>query len=184
MDQRWLDWGVRAITQSPQRILALIVRITRASRAPCRSETSGDHEEWTEGGMVRLVLLVAGGALSVLLITAPCDSRTLSKETKSQRAAVGSQEALRAPDTSPGHADNAEGIEYYTQGQWDLAAHHFRKAILADPGLAEAHFNLALAMDKLAKPHDARAAFKKAVELAPDDQRMKDASILKQSMSK
>jgi Tfp pilus assembly protein PilF len=59
-----------------------------------------------------------------------------------------------------------------------------RKAITADPDLAEAHFNLALAMDKLDKPHDARAAFKKAVELTPDDQRMKDASVLKQYISK
>jgi len=134
--------------------------------------------------MMRPVSLVVGGALFVLLITAPCDSRTPSKDTKPHQALVGSQEALRAPDTSPGHADNAEGIEHYEQGQWDLAAHHFRRATLADPALAEAHFNLALTMDKLGKPHDARAAFKKAVELAPDDQRIKDASILKQYISK
>ena len=134
--------------------------------------------------MMRPVSLVVGGALSVLLITAACDSRTPSKETKPHRALVGSQEAVRAPDTSPGHADNAEGIEHYNQGHWDLAAHHFRKAIMADPDLVEAHFNLALAMDQLGKPHDARAEFKKAVDLAPDDQRMKDASMLKQSISK
>jgi hypothetical protein len=75
--------------------------------------------------MMKSVSLVVGGALSVLLITAPCDSRTPSKDMKPHRAIVGSQEVLRAPDTSPGYADNAEGIEHYEQGHWDLAAHHF-----------------------------------------------------------
>lgn len=134
--------------------------------------------------MMRLVSLVVGGALSVPLITAPCDSRMPSKDMKPYQALVGSQEALRAPDTSPGHADNTEGIEHDAHGQWDLAAYHFRGATLADPDLAEGYFNLALAMDQLGKPHDARAAFKKAVELALDDQRIKDTSILKQYISK
>ncbi len=94
------------------------------------------------------------------------------------------EKALLAPDRSPRRVDNAECIEHYDQGHGNLAAHHFRKAITADPDLTKAHFNLALAMDQLGKPHDARAAFKKAVELAPDDQRMKDASVLKQYISK
>src|ERR1051326_1620194 len=131
--------------------------------------------------MMRLISLVVGGASAMLLITAPCDSRMPSKP---HQALVGSQQALQVPDTSPGHADNAEGLEHYAQGQWDLAAHHFRRVTLADPDLAEGYFNLALAMDKLGKPHDARAAFKKAVELAPGDQRIKDASILKHYLSK
>jgi Flp pilus assembly protein TadD len=103
---------------------------------------------------------------------------------KPHQALERSQEALRAPNTSSGWADNAEGSEHYEQSQWDLAAHHFRKATLAEPDLAEGYFNLALAMDKLGKPHDARAASKKAVELASDDQRIKDASILKQPIRK
>lgn len=57
-------------------------------------------------------------------------------------------------------------------------------ATMADPDLAEAYFNMALAMDQSGKPHDAKAAFKKAVELAPDGPRMKEASILKQYISK
>ena len=130
--------------------------------------------------MMRSIWLVVGGAaLSVLLMTAACDSRTPSKDTRSRRSLVGAQKALRTPDTSSGHSDNAEGIEHYNQGHWDLAAHHFRKAIMADPDLAEAHFNLALAMDQLGKPHEARAAFKEAAELASDNPRMKEASVLK-----
>lgn len=50
--------------------------------------------------------------------------------------------------------------------------------------LSRSHVNVALAMDQMGKPHEARGAFKKAVELAPDDPRMKEASILKQSISK
>lgn len=71
----------------------------------------------------------------------------------------------------------------HNQTRWNLAAHHFRKAIMANPDLAEASLNLAVALDQLSKPHQARAAFKKAVELAPGGPRMKEASILKESIS-
>jgi len=62
---------------------------------------------------------------------------------------------------------NAEGIEQYTMGHWDGAKTHFEAAIRVDPGLAEAHYNLALTLDKLGAHAEATDHFKKAGELAP-----------------
>ena len=62
---------------------------------------------------------------------------------------------------------NAEGIVEYNIGHWDVAKTHFEAAINTDPGLAEAHYNLALALDKLGAHAEATAHFKKAGELAP-----------------
>lgn len=39
---------------------------------------------------------------------------------------------------------NDEGIQSYRQGQWEAAKEHFEDAIMADPDLAEPHYNLAL----------------------------------------
>lgn len=62
---------------------------------------------------------------------------------------------------------NAEGIEQYNMGNWDAAKTHFAASIKADPGLAEAHYNLALALDKLGAHAEATNHFKDAGELAP-----------------
>jgi Flp pilus assembly protein TadD len=80
---------------------------------------------------------------------------------------------------SPGRADNDEGVTHYKQGHWDVATEWFNKAIKADPKLAEAHYNLALALDKTGKHTEATAAFKKALELAPTNPAIKDSPILK-----
>jgi hypothetical protein len=85
--------------------------ITGASVAQGRRAISGTREERTEGWMIRSISLVVGGAWSVLRITAACDSRTPSQATKPYRAFVGSTEAVRAFDTSPRHANHAEGFE-------------------------------------------------------------------------
>jgi hypothetical protein len=44
-----------------------------------------------------------------------------------------------APAGSPGRADYDEGVGHYKQGLRDVAADWFKKAIKADPSLAEAH---------------------------------------------
>lgn len=90
---------------------------------------------------------------------------------------------LSAPASSLGRASNDEGVDHARQGHWDVAEGHFRKALEDDPKLAEAQFNLGLALDRLGKHEDATAAFKKAVELAPGNSRIKDSPILKKHMS-
>ena len=96
---------------------------------------------------------------------------------------VGSETAVMSPASSAGRADNDEGVGHYKQGHWDVSEGHFRKAIKADANLAEAHYNLALALDKMGKHEAATAEFKKAVELAPANPAIKDSAILKKHIA-
>jgi Flp pilus assembly protein TadD len=92
--------------------------------------------------------------------------------------------ALRAPIYSPGHSENDEGVGHYRDGEWDLAAHHFRRALMSDPDMAEAHFNLALAFVRLGKHRDATKEFKNAVKLAPRNPQIAEATILRKYLSR
>lgn len=91
--------------------------------------------------------------------------------------------ALMSPAGSAGRMENDEGVGHYKQGHWDVAEGHFRKALQADATLAEAHYNLGLALDKMSKHDEATTAFKKAVELAPGNPAIKDSEILKKHIS-
>lgn len=62
---------------------------------------------------------------------------------------------------------NSEGVAQYNMGNWAVARYHFGSAIAADPNLAESHFNLALALDKLELHAEATTHFKQAAGLAP-----------------
>jgi tetratricopeptide (TPR) repeat protein len=91
--------------------------------------------------------------------------------------------ALMSPASSAGRADNDEGVGHYKQGHWDVSEGHFRKAVKADPNLAEAHYNLGLTLDKMGKHDEATAEFKKAAELAPANPAIKDSAILKKHIT-
>ena len=134
--------------------------------------------------LVILVAVIAGG----------CDSGQYGQETKTepkaeskpmaegQAAPAGEmakmEGALMAPEGSPGASDNAEGVKHFEQGHWDVAKEHFNKALAANAKLAEAHYNLALALDKMGEHGEATNHFKMALELAPEDPRIKDSGIL------
>ncbi len=72
---------------------------------------------------------------------------------------------------------NAEGIAQYNMGQWSVARDHFASAIEADPNLAESHFNLALALDKLDLHSEATTHFKRAAELAPGNSSITESNV-------
>jgi len=87
--------------------------------------------------------------------------------------------ALTALDTEPGAAENNEGVGHYKEGHWKTSAKHFKEAIAAGPKLAEAHYNLALTLDKLEDHGGATQHFKEALDLAPDNPKIRDSQILK-----
>lgn len=79
-------------------------------------------------------------------------------------------------------ARNQDGIDHLLREHWEKAAADFRRALEADPNLAAAHFNLALALDQEGKHEEAAEHFKKAVLLAPDDPRISGNEILKKHL--
>lgn len=86
-----------------------------------------------------------------------------------QYACAAMNPPLSAPPGSHATAakHNADGIVHYEIGHWSIAKDHFISAVEADPNLAEAHFNLGLALNKLNFQSEATTHFKKAAELAP-----------------
>ena len=93
-------------------------------------------------------------------------------------AVAGGPPALMTAADSKAHAANSEGIEHYNQEHWDVALGHFKKAVEADPGSAEAHYNLALALDKSDQHKAAAMEFKKAQDLGKDNPDIQNSKIL------
>ncbi len=93
-------------------------------------------------------------------------------------ALAGGPPALMTAADSKAHAANNEGIEHYNQEHWDVALGHFQKAVEADPNSAEAHYNLALALDKTEKHKEAAMEFKKAQDLGKDNPDIQNSKIL------
>lgn len=100
-----------------------------------------------------LVLLVTGcagpekkAATAVLTLKAPAGTRA---------AAVAAVE---------------EGNRLFAQGQWEPAKIRYEAAITVQPDLAEAHYDLALALERLGNNKEATAHYKEAANLAPGHQ--------------
>jgi Flp pilus assembly protein TadD len=110
-----------------------------------------------------------------------------TKETKTEEAdksianlaVLARGGTLMAEESLAGAKENREGIGHYKEGHWAESEKHFRKALEVNANLAEAHYNLALALDKIGNHGDATEHFKKALELAPDNPKIRDSKILK-----
>ena len=86
---------------------------------------------------------------------------------------------LKAAAGSKADAHIAEGIDHYNQGHWDVAQKHFSEAAKADPQSAEAHYDLALALDKAGDHKGATEHFKMARDLGKENQEIQNSDILK-----
>ncbi|HXC62340.1 MAG TPA: tetratricopeptide repeat protein [Nitrospiria bacterium] len=87
--------------------------------------------------------------------------------------------ALDVPVSSGAQTQNSNGIKLYNEGKWTEAAQAFREAVRAADESAEAHYNLALALDKLQQHKEATQEFGHAIKLAPDNPAITESEILK-----
>jgi Tfp pilus assembly protein PilF len=76
---------------------------------------------------------------------------------------------LRADARSDAKAQVAFGIDVAQRGLWREAIYRWERAVEIDPSYAEAHNNLAIAYEHEGQLSKARAAYQKAVELAPNN---------------
>jgi Tfp pilus assembly protein PilF len=89
---------------------------------------------------------------------------------------------LKAAAGSKAESHITAGIEHYGMGHWDVAKNHFAEAEKADPQSAEAHYNLALALDKSGDHAGATSHFKRAYELGKDNADIHNSEILKKHL--
>jgi Flp pilus assembly protein TadD len=93
--------------------------------------------------------------------------------------------AADAPLAAPGGAAGdvataiSNGNSHYAQGHHDVAAGHYEKALTADPNSAEAHFNLALALDQMGHHEEAAVHFEEANRLGANNPAITGSEILK-----
>lgn len=72
-------------------------------------------------------------------------------------------------NTSQAAAQVREGIIELNNGQSESAGERFEAALLLDPKLAEAHYNLAIVLDGQGKHAEALQHLKEAAALAPNN---------------
>lgn len=126
--------------------------------------------------------------VAIFLITTGCEKGATTSEGKKSTeneqpiSAVGDKlliGALMAEVSEPGAAENNEGVGHYKEGHWKVSLKHFEEAVAAGPKLAEAHYNMALTLDKMGDHGGATTHFGDALKLAPDNLKIKDSQILK-----
>ncbi|MGH7230703.1 MAG: tetratricopeptide repeat protein [Nitrospiraceae bacterium] len=114
-------------------------------------------------------------AVSVFALCAALVAGTASADKDMGKTAP----ALKTAVGSKGESHNTEGIEHYNKGHWDVAKKHFMEAAKADPQSAEAHYNLALTLDKSGDHKSATEHFMKAHDLGKGNAEIQNSEILK-----
>jgi len=89
---------------------------------------------------------------------------------------------LKAAAGSKAESHLTEGMEHYEMGHWDVAKKHFTAGEQADPQSAEAHYDLALALDKTGDHSGATTHFQKAHDLGKANAAIHDSEILKKHL--
>jgi Tfp pilus assembly protein PilF len=89
---------------------------------------------------------------------------------------------LKGASGSKAESHIASGIEHFDQGHWDVAKKHFSEAAQADPQSAEAHYDLALALDKAGDHKGATEHFQRAQTLGKDNTEIQQSGILRKHL--
>jgi Tfp pilus assembly protein PilF len=89
---------------------------------------------------------------------------------------------LKAAAGSKAESHITSGIEHYGKGHWDVAKKHFSEAEKADPQSAEAHYDLALVLDKSGDHKGATEHFQRAQTLGKDNMEIQQSEILKKHL--
>jgi Tfp pilus assembly protein PilF len=89
---------------------------------------------------------------------------------------------LKAATGSKAESHINQGIEHYEKGHWDVAKKHFTEAAQADPKSAEAHYDVALVLDKSGDHAGATTHFKTAYDLGKDNAEIQNSDILKKHL--
>lgn len=101
--------------------------------------------------------------------------------TGSSSASMALNAAPNAPNKEAA-TKNDEGVSHLQQEHFDTSLPYFKDALTADPNMAEAHFNLALAYDGMGKHDEATKEFKKAKELGAANPKIADNAVLKKHL--
>ncbi len=119
---------------------------------------------------------------SVLAIASALWLSACSGSGSSSRAQIPS---LMSPASVTGDAasKNNEGVDHLVQGHYDVSLKYFQEALSAKPNFAEAHFNMAIALDGMGKHAEATDAFKKAKEFGGDNQKIVENTVLKKHLN-
>ena len=89
---------------------------------------------------------------------------------------------LKGVSGSKAESHIAAGIEHYGKGHWDVAKKHFTEAEKADPQSAEAHYDLALALDNAGDHKGATEHFQRAQTLGKDNTEIQQSEILRKHL--
>jgi len=117
------------------------------------------------------------------LVLSVCCTFTLSASVSAQDMKK-TAPALKTTAGSKAETHNTEGIDHYNQQHWDVAKKHFMEAVKSDPSSAEAHYNLALALDKSGDHKSAIDHFHKAKDLGKDNPDIQQSEILQAHLKK
>jgi Tfp pilus assembly protein PilF len=110
----------------------------------------------------------------------PSDKMTSGPSEKMGGMTQGTNDPLGPPAGAPAAvaASITQGNDHYAQGHYDVAASHYEKALSADSTVAEAHFNLAVALDKLGHHEEAMVHFDEANTLGKSNPAITGSEIL------
>ena len=72
-----------------------------------------------------------------------------------------------------------EGSRLFREGQWEAARQQFQSAVQQQADLAEAHYNLALCMDRMGDQAGAEKHWREAANLAPGNKVIWDSPFLR-----